>query len=135
MVEPTSVVKYLLRDWGQISRTPVGETNIDVMSLIIADSITHYSNNATLQNDGTYTYTSDEGQIILKYDGIETISFRNAEGAQLRINNNTVYVGNTSVYRLQPIIDGLDSVILVEDMPVLIDYKLRVYKTVVQGGQ
>ena len=70
------------------------------MSLIIADSVAHYSNNATLQNDGTYTYTSNEGQITLKYDGIETINFRNAEGAQLKINDNTVYVGNTSVYRL-----------------------------------
>ena len=105
------------------------------MSLIIADSVAHYSNNATLQNDGTYTYTSNEGQITLKYDGIETINFRNAEGAQLKINNNAVYVGNTSVYRLQPITDGLDSVILIKDMPVLIDYKLRVYKTIVQGGQ
>ena len=135
VAEPTSVAKYLLRDWGQISRTPVGETNIDIMSLIIADSVAHYSNNATLQNDGTYTYTSNEGQITLKYDGIETINFRNAEGAQLKINNNIVYVGNTSVYRLQPITDGLDSVILIKDMPVLIDYKLRVYKTIVQGGQ
>lgn len=134
VTEPTSAAKYLLRDWGQISRTPVGATNIDVMALIIADSVTHYSNNATLQDDGTYTYISDEGQVTLEYDGIETISFRNAEGAQLKINDSTVYVGNTSVYRLQPIEDGLDSVVLVEDMPVLIDYKLRVYKTIVQGG-
>ena len=89
-----------MRDWGQISRTPVGETNIDILSLIIADSVAHSSNNATLQNDGTYTYTSNEGQITLKYDVIETINFRNAEGAQLKINDNTVYVGNTSVYRL-----------------------------------
>lgn len=134
VTEPTSAAKYLLRDWGQISRTPVGTTNIDVMALIIADSVTHYSNSATLQDDGTYTYTSDEGQVTLEYDGIETINFRNAEGAQLKINGSTVYVGNTSVYRLQPIEDGLDSVVLVEDMPVLIDYKLRVYKTIVQGG-
>lgn len=134
VTEPTSAAKYLLRDWGQISRTPVGTTNIDVMALIIADSVTHYSNSATLQDDGTYTYTSDEGQVTLEYDGIETINFRNAEGAQLKINGSTVYVGNTSVYRLQPIEDGLDSVVLVEDMPVLIDYKLRVYKTIIQGG-
>ena len=53
----------------------------------------------------------------------------------LKINDSIVYVGNTSVYRLQPITDGLDSVILIKDMPVLIDYKLRVYKTIVQGGQ
>lgn len=134
VTEPTSAAKYLLRDWGQISRTPVGTTNIDVMALIIADSVTHYSNSATLQDDGTYTYTSDEGQVTLEYDGIETINFRNAEGAQLKINGSTVYVGNTSVYRLQPIEDGLDSVVLVEDMSVLIDYKLRVYKTIIQGG-
>lgn len=134
VTEPVSAAKYLLRDWGQISRTPVGTTNIDVMALIIADSVTHYSNSATLQDDGTYTYTSDEGQVTLEYDGIETINFRNAEGAQLKINGSTVYVGNTSVYRLQPIEDGLDSVVLVEDMPVLIDYKLRVYKTIIQGG-
>lgn len=134
VVEPTASTEQLLRDWGQISRTPVSANNIDTMSLIVADSVSHYSSNATQQSDGTYTYTSDEGQVTLKYDGIETISFRNAEGAQLKINDNTVYIGNTSVYRLQPIADGLDSVVLVEDMPVLIDYKLRVYKTIAQGG-
>ena len=134
VAEGESQVQYLLRDWGQIQRQPVEASNIDILALIIKDSLSHFDSNATLQEDDTYIYTKDGETIVLKFDGIETIQLRNAEGAELEINGNKVYVGNTSVYRLQPIEDGLQSVILIKDMPLLIDYKLKIYKTIIQGG-
>ena len=66
-------------------------------------------------------------------DGVETINLQNAEGAILEIDGNSVYIGSTSQYRLQPIEDKLNTIILVNDKPMLINYKVRLIRRI-QGG-
>ena len=66
-------------------------------------------------------------------DGVETINLQNAEGAILEIDGNSVYIGSTSQYRLQPIEDKLNTIILVNDKPMLINYKVRLIRHI-QGG-
>ena len=85
----------------------------------------------TKQEDGSYI-TSD-GKMRFTLDGIETISLQNAEGAVLEIDGNSVYVGSTSQYRLQPIEDKLSTIVLVNDKPMLINYKVRLVRRI-QGG-
>ena len=85
----------------------------------------------TKQEDGSYTTSNGKMRFIL--DGVETISLQNAEGAVLEIDGNSVYIGSTSQYRLQPIEDKLNTIILVNDKPMLINYKVRLIRRI-QGG-
>ena len=52
---------------------------------------------------------------------------------RLIIDGNSVYIGSTSQYRLQPIEDKLNTIILVNDKPMLINYKVRLIRHI-QGG-
>ena len=83
------------------------------------------------QEDGSYITSNGKMRFIL--DGVETISLQNAEGAILEIDGNSVYIGSTSQYRLQPIEDKLNTIILVNDKPMLINYKVRLIRHI-QGG-
>ena len=85
----------------------------------------------TKQEDGSYITSNGKMRFIL--DGVETISLQNAEGAILEIDGNSVYIGSTSQYRLQPIEDKLNTIILVNDKPMLINYKVRLIRHI-QGG-
>ena len=85
----------------------------------------------TKQEDGSYITSNGKMRFIL--DGVETISLQNAEGAVLEIDGNSVYIGSTSQYRLQPIEDKLNTIILVNDKPMLINYKVRLIRRI-QGG-
>ena len=85
----------------------------------------------TKQEDGSYI--TSNGKMCFILDGIETISLQNAEGAILEIDGNSVYIGSTSQYRLQPIEDKLNTIILVNDKPMLINYKVRLIRRI-QGG-
>ena len=93
-----------------------------------------YNNNVPLvkQPDGTYITTDGKMQFML--DGIETISLQDAEGVILDIDGHNVYIGSTSQYRLQPIKEKLSEIILVNDKPLLINYKVRLIRRIVQGG-
>ena len=86
----------------------------------------------TKQPNGTYITTDGKMQFML--DGIETISLQDAEGVILDIDGHNVYIGSTSQYRLQPIKEKLSEIILVNDKPLLINYKVRLIRRIVQGG-
>mgnify|MGYP003549542304 FL=1 len=85
----------------------------------------------TKQEDGSYI--TSNGKMCFILDGVETINLQNAEGAILEIDGNSVYIGSTSQYRLQPIEDKLNTIILVNDKPMLINYKVRLIRRI-QGG-
>ena len=129
--------QYIDRDWGQINHAAGGGENQNVIEMIIADTMARaaktYNGGAALtkQEDGSYTTSNGKMRFIL--DGVETISLQNAEGAVLEIDGNSVYIGSTSQYRLQPIEDKLNTIILVNDKPMLINYKVRLIRRV-QGG-
>ena len=129
--------QYIDRDWGQINHAAGGGENQNVIEMIIADTMARaaktYNEGAALtkQEDGSYITSNGEMRFIL--DGVETISLQNAEGAILEIDGNSVYIGSTSQYRLQPIEDKLNTIILVNDKPMLINYKVRLIRRI-QGG-
>ena len=129
--------QYVDRDWGQINHAAGGGENQNVIEMIIADTMARaaktYNEGAALtkQEDGSYITSNGKMRFIL--DGVETISLQNAEGAILEIDGNSVYIGSTSQYRLQPIEDKLNTIILVNDKPMLINYKVRLIRHI-QGG-
>lgn len=129
--------QYVDRDWGQINYAAGGGENQNVIEMIIADTMARaaktYNEGAALtkQEDGSYITSNGKMRFIL--DGVETISLQNAEGAILEIDGNSVYIGSTSQYRLQPIEDKLNTIILVNDKPMLINYKVRLIRRI-QGG-
>ena len=129
--------QYIDRDWGQINHVAGGGENQNVIEMITTDTMARaakaYNEGAALtkQEDGSYTTSNGKMRFIL--DGVETISLQNAEGAVLEIDGNSVYIGSTSQYRLQPIEDKLNTIILVNDKPMLINYKVRLIRRI-QGG-
>lgn len=140
LYEPIIRTQYIDRDWGQINHTPStpAQENLDVRQMIIDAAMVQAANtynegNALIkEDDGTYSTT--DGSMTFALDGIETINFQNAEGAIIEIDGKTVYIGSTSQYRLQPIVDKIESIVLVNDMPLLINYKVRLTRKIVQGG-
>lgn len=135
--EATVYTRYVDRDWGQINHAAGGGENQNVIEMIIADTMARaaktYNSSVALtkQEDGSYITSNRKMCFIL--DGVETISLQNAEGAILEIDGNSVYIGSTSQYRLQPIEDKLNTIILVNDKPMLINYKVRLIRRI-QGG-
>ena len=135
--EATVYTRYIDRDWGQINHAAGGGENQDVIEMIVADTMTRaaktYNNGTALTKQEDGSYITSDGKMSFTLDGIETISLQNAEGAVLEIDGNSVYVGSTSQYRLQPIEDKLTTIILVNDKPMLINYKVRLVRRI-QGG-
>ena len=135
--EATVYTRYIDRDWGQISHAAGGGENQNVIEMITTDTMARaaktYNSGVALtkQEDGSYITSNGKMRFIL--DGVETISLQNAEGAVLEIDGNSVYIGSTSQYRLQPIEDKLNTIILVNDKPMLINYKVRLIRRI-QGG-
>lgn len=129
--------RYIDRDWGQINHAAGGGENQDVIEMIVADTMTRaaktYNNGTALTKQEDGSYITSDGKVNFTLDGIETISLQNAEGAVLEIDGNSVYVGSTSQYRLQPIEDKLTTIILVNDKSMLINYKVRLVRRI-QGG-
>lgn len=135
--EATVYTRYIDRDWGQINHTAGGGENQDVIEMIVSDTMTRaaktYNNDTALTKQEDGSYITSNGKMSFTLDGIETISLQNAEGAVLEIDGNSVYVGSTSQYRLQPIEDKLTTIVLVNDKPMLINYKVRLVRRI-QGG-
>lgn len=136
--EATIRTQYVDRDWGQVNHIAGGGGNQSITAMIEIASMERaaktYNNNVPLvkQPDGTYITTDGTMQFAL--DGIETISLQNAEGVILDIDGHSVYIGGTSQYRLQPIKEKLSEIILVNDKPLLINYKVRLIRRIIQGG-
>lgn len=130
--------QYIDRDWGQINHVAGGGENQSITEMIVAAAMQRaantYNNSVALtkQSDGSYVTT--DGKMSFAIDGIETISLQNAEGVILEVNGSNVYIGSTSQYRLQPIKEKLSEIILVNDKPLLINYKVRLIRRIVQGG-
>ena len=135
--EATVYTQYIDRDWGQISHAAGGGENQDVIEMIVTDTMSRaakiYNNGVALTKQEDGSYITSDGKMSFTLDGIETISLQNAEGAILEIDGNSVYVGSTSQYRLQPIEDKLSTIVLVNDKPMLINYKVRLVRRI-QGG-
>lgn len=135
--EATVYTRYIDRDWGQINHTAGGGENQDVIGMIVSDTMARaakiYNNGTTLAKQEDGSYITSDGKMSFTLDGIETISLQNAEGAVLEIDGNSVYVGSTSQYRLQPIEDKLSTIVLINDKPMLINYKVRLVRRI-QGG-
>ena len=135
--EATVYTRYIDRDWGQINHAAGGGENQNVIEMITIDTMARaaktYNSGVALtkQEDGSYITSNGKMRFIL--DGVETINLQNAEGAILEIDGNSVYIGSTSQYRLQPIEDKLNTIILVNDKPMLINYKVRLIRQI-QGG-
>lgn len=129
--------QYIDRDWGQINHAAGGGENQNVIEMIIADTMARaaktYNEGVVLTKQEDGSYTTSNGKMRFIFDGVETISLQNAEGAVLEIDGNSVYIGSTSQYRLQPIEDKLNTIILVNDKPMLINYKVRLIRRI-QGG-
>ncbi len=130
--------QYIDRDWGQINHVPGGGENQSITEMIVADVMQRaaetYNNGTALtkQSDGSYVTT--DGKMSFTVDGIETIGLQNAEGAVLEVDGHSIYIGSTAQYRLQPIEDKLSEIILVNDKPLLINYKIRLVRRIIQGG-
>lgn len=135
--EATVYTRYIDRDWGQINHVASGGENQDVIEMIATDTMARaaktYNNGTALAKQEDGSYITSNGKMSFTLDGIETISLQNAEGAILEIDGNSVYVGSTSQYRLQPIEDKLTTIVLVNDKPMLINYKVRLVRRI-QGG-
>lgn len=135
--EATVYTRYIDRDWGQINHVAGGGENQDVIEMIVSDTMTRaaktYNNGTALTKQEDGSYITSDGKMSFTLDGVETISLQNAEGAVLEIDGNSVYVGSTSQYRLQPIEDKLSTIVLVNDKPMLINYKARLVRRI-QGG-
>ena len=129
--------QYIDRDWGQINHVAGGGGNQSITEMIVAAAMQRaaniYNNSVALtkQSDGSYVTT--DGKMSFAIDGIETISLQNAEGVILEVNGSNIYIGSTAQYRLQPIEDKLNEIILVNDKPLLINYKIRLIRRI-QGG-
>ena len=135
--EATVYTRYIDRDWGQINHAAGGGENQNVIEMIITDTMTRaaktYNSGVALTKQEDGSYITSNGKMCFILDGVETISLQNAEGAILEIDGNSVYIGSTSQYRLQPIEDKLNTIILVNDKPMLINYKVRLIRRI-QGG-
>lgn len=135
---PIIQTKYIERDWGQINHAATGVENQSIADMIIADTVARaadtYNNGEALTAIDKNNYATSDGKIKITIEGIETIGFENAEGALLKIGDQNVYIGSTSQYRLQPIKDKINEIILVEDKPMLINYKVRLMRQIIQGG-
>ena len=129
--------QYIDRDWGQINHAAGGGENQNVIEMITTDTMTRaaktYNSGVALTKQEDGSYITSNGKMCFILDGVETISLQNAEGAILEIDGNSVYIGSTSQYRLQPIEDKLNTIILVNDKPMLINYKVRLIRRI-QGG-
>lgn len=130
--------QYIDRDWGQINHAASDGENQSITEMIAADAMRRaadtYNSGVALikQSDGSYITT--DGKMSFAVDGIETIGLQNAEGVVLEVDGSSVYIGSTAQYRLQPIEDKLSEIILVNDKPLLINYKIRLVRRIVQGG-
>ena len=93
-----------------------------------------YNNGVALTKQPDGSYVTADGKMSFAIDGIETIGLQNAEGIVLEVNGSNIYIGSTSQYRLQPIKEKLSEIILVNDKPLLINYKVRLIRRIVQGG-
>lgn len=135
--EATVYTRYIDRDWGQINHAAGGGENQNVIEMITTDTMTRaaktYNSGVALTKQEDGSYITSNGKMCFILDGVETISLQNAEGAILEIDGNSVYIGSTSQYRLQPIEDKLNTIILVNDKPMLINYKVRLIRRI-QGG-
>lgn len=135
--EATVYTQYIDRDWGQINHAAGGGENQNVIEMITTDTMARaaktYNSGVALTKQDDGSYVTSNGKMRFTLDGIETISLQNAEGAVLEIDGSSVYVGSTSQYRLQPIEDKLTTIILVNDKPMLINYKVRLIRRI-QGG-
>ena len=135
--EATVYTRYIDRDWGQINHAAGGGENQNVIEMIITDTMARaaktYNSGVALTKQEDGSYITSNGKMCFILDGVETISLQNAEGAILEIDGNSVYIGSTSQYRLQPIEDKLNTIILVNDKPMLINYKVRLIRRI-QGG-
>lgn len=135
--EATVYTRYIDRDWGQINHAAGGGENQNVIEMITTDTMARaaktYNSGVALTKQEDGSYITSNGKMRFTLDGVETISLQNAEGAILEIDGNSVYIGSTSQYRLQPIEDKLNTIILVNDKPMLINYKVRLIRRI-QGG-
>ena len=135
--EATVYTRYIDRDWGQINHAAGGGENQNVIEMIIADTMTRaaktYNNGTALTKQEDGSYITSDGKMCFIFNGVEAISIQSAEGAVLEIDGNSVYIGSTLQYRLQPIEYKLNTIILVNDKPMLINYKVRLTRRV-QGG-
>ncbi len=135
--EATVYTRYIDRDWGQINHAAGGGENQNVIEMITIDTMARaaktYNSGVALTKQEDGSYITSNGKMCFILDGVETISLQNAEGAILEIDGNSVYIGSTSQYRLQPIEDKLNTIILVNDKPMLINYKVRLIRRI-QGG-
>ena len=93
-----------------------------------------YNNGVALTKQSDGSYVTADGKMSFAVDGIETIGLQNAEGVVLEVDGSSVYIGSTAQYRLQPIEDKLSEIVLVNDKPLLINYKIRLVRRIVQGG-
>ena len=129
--------QYIDRDWGQINHAAGGGENQNVIEMITTDTMARaaktYNGGVALTKQEDGSYITSNGKMCFILDGVETINLQNAEGAILEIDGNSVYIGSTSQYRLQPIEDKLNTIILVNDKPMLINYKVRLIRHI-QGG-
>ena len=129
--------QYIDRDWGQINHEAGGGENQNVIEMITTDTMARaaktYNGGVALTKQEDGSYITSNGKMCFILDGVETINLQNAEGAILEIDGNSVYIGSTSQYRLQPIEDKLNTIILVNDKPMLINYKVRLIRRI-QGG-
>ena len=130
--------QYIDRDWGQINHAAGGGENQSITEMIAADAMRRaadtYNNGVALTKQSDGSYVTADGKMSFAVDGIETIGLQNAEGVVLEVDGSSVYIGSTAQYRLQPIEDKLSEIILVNDKPLLINYKIRLVRRIVQGG-
>lgn len=129
--------QYVDRDWGQINHMAGGGENQSITEMIVAAAMQRaantYNNGVALTKQPDGNYVTADGKMSFAIDGIETISLQNAEGVVLEVNGSNIYIGSTAQYRLQPIEDKLNEIILVNDKPLLINYKIRLIRRI-QGG-
>lgn len=130
--------QYIDRDWGQINHAAGGGENQSITEMIAADAMRRaadtYNNGVALTKQSDGSYVTADGKMSFAVDGIETIGLQNAEGVVLEVDGSSVYIGSTAQYRLQPIEDKLSEIVLVNDKPLLINYKIRLVRRIVQGG-
>nr|DAP37498.1 MAG TPA: hypothetical protein [Caudoviricetes sp.] len=136
--EATIRTQYVDRDWGQINHAAGGGGNQSITAMIETATMERaaktYNNNVPLVKQPNGTYATTDGTMQFALEGVETIGLQNAEGVILDIDGHSVYIGGTSQYRLQPIKEKLSEIILVNDKPLLINYKVRLIRRIIQGG-
>ena len=138
ITEPIIRALYIERDWGQVNHKSESIPNQSVTEMITQDVIKRISNiyngGVLLQQQSDGSYVTIDKKLEFRVEGIETICLQDAEGVVLSIDGRNIYIGSTSQYRLQPVKDKLKEIILVEDKPLLINYKIRLIKRILQGG-